>query len=76
MSELKKASRYDKLVREGKPRWVVADLDTNEIIAQEWSWTYADIAAHKAEQERYMHAIRIYDRFDSKDYEIAETFNK
>lgn len=75
MDKLKQTSRYDELVKEDKPRWVVADLDTGEIIAQEWSWTYADIAAYKAEQERYMHAIRIYDRFDEKDYEIAETFN-
>ena len=75
MNELKQISRYDKLVKEGKPRWVVVDLDTGEIIAQEWSWAYADMAALKAEQERYMHSIRIYDRFDEKDYEIAETFN-
>lgn len=75
MNDMEKQARYDFLVKEGKPRWVVADLDTGEIIAQEWSWTYADMAALKAEQERYMHAIRIYDRFDKKDYEIAETFN-
>lgn len=75
MNEKERQERYDFLVKNEKPRWVVADLDTGEIITQEWSWTYADIAVYKAEQERYMHAIRIYDRFDEKDYELAETFN-
>lgn len=75
MNDMEKQARYDFLVKNEKPRWVVADLDTGKIIAQEWSWTYANIAAYEAEQEHYMHAIRIYDRFDEKDYEIAETFN-
>jgi hypothetical protein len=66
---------YDEMVRTESPRWVVVDLTTNEIIAEEWSWTYANIAAYDAEQERYMHAIRIYDRLNEKDYEIVETFN-
>lgn len=76
MNDMERQARYNFLVKNEKPRWVVIDIDTREILAEEWSWTYADIAAKDAEQERYMHAIRIFDRFDEKDYEIAETFNK
>lgn len=65
---------YDEMVRTESPRWVVVDLTTNEIIAEEWSWTYADIAAYRAEQEFYMHSIRIYDRMDEVDAKMLDDF--
>lgn len=67
---------YDEMVRTESPRWVVVDLTTNEIIAEEWSWTYADFAALDAEQERYMHSIRIYDRMDENDCARLAYFKK
>lgn len=76
MTEKERQERYDFLVKNDLPRWVIADLDTGEIIAQEWSWTYASIAAYDAEQERYMHSIRIYDRMDENDCTRLAYFKK
>ena len=74
MTENERQERYDFLVKNSLPRWVVIDLTTSTVIAMEWSWTYADIAAHKAEQEFYMHSIRIYDRMDENDAKMLDDF--
>lgn len=74
MNEKKRQERYDFLVKNDLPRWVVIDLTTSTVIAVEWSWTYADIAAYKAEQEFYMHAIRIYDRMNEVDAKMLDDF--
>ena len=70
MTETERQERYDFLVKNGLPRWVVIDLTTST----EWSWTYADIAAYRAEQEFYMHSIRIYDRMDEVDAKMLDDF--
>ena len=74
MNEKERQERYDFLVKNDLPRWVVIDLTTSTVIAVEWSWTYADIAAYKAEQEFYMHSIRIYDRMDVIDAKMLDDF--
>lgn len=67
---------YDEMLQQDKPRWVVVDLNLNEIYAEEWSYTYAQFDALDAEQEkeRYMHDIRIYDRMSELDYQIVENY--
>jgi hypothetical protein len=74
MTEKERQEKYDFLVKNDLPRWVVIDLTTSTVIAVEWSWTYADIAAYKAEQEFYMHSIRIYDRMDEIDAKMLDDF--
>lgn len=74
MDKKERQEKYDFLVKNGLPRWVVIDLTTSTVIAMEWSWTYADIAAYKAEQEFYMHSIRIYDRMDEIDAKMLDDF--
>ena len=76
MNEKERQERYDFLVKNDLPRWVVIDLTTSTVIAVEWSQTYADIAAYKAEQEFYMHSIRIYDRMDEIDAKMLDDFLK
>ena len=60
---------YDEMVELNMPRWVVVDLDTDEIIAETWTWSSADCS-------RYMHAIRIYDRMDVADLEKLGFFKE
>lgn len=67
---------YDEMVELNMPRWVVVDLDTDEIIAETWTWSSADFAALQAERCRYMHAIRIYDRMDVADLEKLGFFKE
>lgn len=67
---------YDEMVRLNMPRWVVVDLDTNEILAEAWTWSMAGFAALQAERCRYMHAIRIYDRMDEADLEKLGFFKE
>lgn len=76
MDKKERQEKYDFLVKNGLPRWVVIDLTASVVIAMEWFWTYADIAAYKAEQEFYMHAIRIYDRMDENDAKMLDDFLK
>lgn len=67
---------YDEMVELNMPRWVVVDLDTDEILAETWTWSDANFAALQAERCRYLHPIRIYDRMDVADLERLGFFKE
>lgn len=67
---------YEEMVELNMPRWVVVDLDENEVLAETWTWSNASFAALQAERCRYMHSIRIYDRMDVADLERLGFFKE